>query len=239
MSQGKPLSRSIPLLIAVLLLLVWTGLTAQQRKPSETEDELQSVLSALDKTAQEFQTMKGDIKVTNVILVVDDKTEESGEIFFKKTRSGSKIKIHFKKPTPKEILIADGKVILYFPKINKIDQFVLGSDAARDKVELSLLAGFGSSGASLKKNFNIRLMGHEKTQGRHAVKLELTPKSREVRAQFVKQEAWFDEENWVPIQQKLIEADGNFHLIQLNDVKLNKGISDSVFQIKSVIKANK
>ncbi|MBZ5535514.1 MAG: outer membrane lipoprotein carrier protein LolA [Acidobacteriia bacterium] len=211
------------LLLVSLPLMGW----AQKEDP-----QVEHVLTELDKAAANFHTLQAKIRNTTYTKVVDDTSVENGRLWFQHERRGNMIKLEFKDPAKREILIADGKVSIYYPKIKKLDEFDLGSESLQNKAELGLLAGVGSSGESLRKTYSIRYFGEERIEGRKTVKLILTPRDTKVKSFFSTQEVWLDMESWLPVRQKMLEPSGDSLTIDFDDVERNKRISDKTFKIK-------
>ncbi|MBZ5551992.1 MAG: outer-membrane lipoprotein carrier protein LolA [Acidobacteriia bacterium] len=218
------------LILALSIILLgsfpWLG-WAQKEDP-----QVEHILAELDKAAADFQTLQAKIKNTTYTKVVDDTSIENGRLWFQHERRGNKIKLEFKDPARREILIADGRVSIYYPKIKKIDEFALGSEGLQNKAELGLLAGVGSSGDTLRKTYSIRYLGEEKIEGKKTVKLVLTPRDAKAKSFFSTQEVWLDAVSWLPVRQKMIEPSGDSLTIDFDDVEKNKRISDKTFKIK-------
>jgi outer membrane lipoprotein-sorting protein len=214
--------------LAILLLNASPLLGAVQKEDPQVEH----ILSELDKSASDFHTLQARIRNTTYTKVVDDTSIETGRLWFQHDRHGNKIKLEFKDPSRREILIAEGKVSIYYPKIKKLDEFALGSEALQNKAELGLLAGVGMSGESLRKTYSIRYLGDERIEGKKTVKLILTPRDPKTRTFFSTQEVWLDTETWLPVRQKMVELSGDSLTVDFDDVEKNKRISDKVFKIK-------
>src|SRR6478752_7097980 len=73
-------------------------------------------------------------------------------------------------------------------------------------VDQFLLLGFGTSGSSLKESYTISLQGEETLDGHKVVRLDLLPKTDEVRKQLSKIQLWLDESTWLPVQQQFFET---------------------------------
>jgi len=43
---------------------------------------------------------------------------------------------------------------------------------------------------------------------------------------------WIDQQKWIPIQTKFVEAGGDYLIMKLTNIKLNARISESVFDLK-------
>jgi outer membrane lipoprotein-sorting protein len=102
----------------------------------------------------------------------------------------------------------------------------------RDLIDQLLLLGFGTSGDSLKKSYLITLQGEEVLNGQQkTVRLELTPRSDDVRKQISKINLWLNEANWLPAQQQFYETgSADYSIIQYLNVARNVPIPDVRFR---------
>ncbi|MGH9594350.1 MAG: LolA family protein [Bryobacteraceae bacterium] len=118
---------------------------------------------------------------------------------------------------------------MYNPKTKRVEEYDLGKRKAL--VDQFLLLGFGTSGSSLDKGYLVTFLGEEDLDNRKTLKLELTPKSDDVRNQVSKIHIWFDEATWLPAQQKFFETgSGDYLLIRYTNVIRNVRIADSEFK---------
>ncbi len=187
---------------------------------------LETVLRQLDIEAKTFQSLTADIERTKVTVVVNDHSTESGQIF---VRRDGKMRIDFTNPDPRTILRTGNDLFLYNPKANQVEQFDLSKH--RSMVDQFLLLGFGTSGGDLDRGYLVTLVGEENLGGRKTVKLELTPKSDEVRNQVSKIDIWMDESTWLPAQQQFFETgSGDYLLIAYSNIARNPRLSDNEFK---------
>ena len=101
----------------------------------------------------------------------------------------------------------------------------------RSLVDQFMLLGFGTSGDSLKASYLITVHGEETLGGHKVVRLELTPKSEEVRREISKIDLWLDEQSWMPAQQQFFETgSGDYFIIRYTNVARNVPIPDSRFK---------
>jgi outer membrane lipoprotein-sorting protein len=193
---------------------------------NETHWTLEGVLKQLDHESKSFQSLKADIERTKVTVVVNDKSTESGQIF---VRRDEKMRIEFAQPDPRTLLRTGNQVYLYNPKIKRVEEYDLGKHQA--EVDQFLLLGFGTSGSELEKGYGVVLIGEEELDKRQVLKLELTPKSADVRKQITKILIWIDETTWLPAQQQFYEAGSeDYLLIRYTNVQRNAHISDNEFR---------
>jgi outer membrane lipoprotein-sorting protein len=124
-------------------------------------------------------------------------------------------------------LIDKGKLQLYRPRLNEVQETSLGPH--QNKVELFTALGFGQSSPDLKKNFDVSLVGEEVLDGKKTVVLELKPKDTKM---FKSVRLWLDPEKWVASQIKTTEGSGDYMLVKFTNIRLNANIPESVFVLK-------
>jgi outer membrane lipoprotein-sorting protein len=208
--------------IAKFLLGVTIALGPAQTPAGPT---LADVLHHLDEQARSFHGLTADVDRTKVTVVVNDKSTESGHL----TVHGDDMCIDIKTPDPRTILRRGDKLYIYNPKLQRVEEYDLGKH--RELVDQFLLLGFGATGKSLEKAYEMKLAGRETTDGKQTVLLELTPKSKEVLNQIAKIDIWLDESSWLPVQQKFFEAGTqDYFIIRYKNVVKNPKIDDDVFK---------
>jgi outer membrane lipoprotein-sorting protein len=187
---------------------------------------LDEVLKQMDRQQSQFQSLSASIERTKVTVVVNDRSTESGQI---EIRRDGRMRIDLTSPDQKTILRDGDHLYVYTPKIRRVEEYDLGKH--RDLVDQLLLLGFGTSGESLKRSYLITLEGEETLSGQRVVRLELTPRSDEVRKQISKIELWMNEGTWLPAQQQFYETgSGDYSTIQYLNVARNVSIPDARFR---------
>ena len=203
--------------------------------PAET---LEQVLSKMDAAAARFHGLSAQLSYTKVTLVVDDRTTESGHIYFKKEKAGKgfKVLIEFTQPEPKTVLFRDNKAWIYRRKIAEMEEYDLGKN--RERLEQFLLLGFGAPGHDLLKAYKVTLAGEVNLSGAATVKLDLAPQGS-LASQLRKVELWLSRDTWQPIQQQFTEPSGDYLVARYTNIKESASLPDSVFQIKTSGKVKK
>jgi len=132
-------------------------------------------------------------------------------------------------PEQKTILREGDHIYIYTPKIRRVEEYDIGKH--RDIVDQLLLLGFGTTGESLKREYVITLQGEETLDSQRVVRLELTPRSDELRKQISKIELWLNEANWLTTQQQFYETgSGDYSVIRYMNIALNVSVSDARFR---------
>jgi outer membrane lipoprotein-sorting protein len=205
-----------------LFFLAIPGVRAQ----APAQANLETVMSLMDSAAKDFRSLTADIEHIKYTAVVKDTSTETGQIT---VRKDGKMRIDFKSPDPRTILRNGDSLYIYTPKISRVEEYNLGKNRAMADQYLAL--GFGTKSETLKKTYEVRLIGEEDFDGKRTVLLELTPKAESVRAQLTKIQMWVDQSSWLPLQQKFFEAgSGDYFLSHYTNVMKNLKISDSKFK---------
>jgi outer membrane lipoprotein-sorting protein len=199
------------------------GLAAAQGQQHWTLD---SILRQLDHEAKSFHSLTANIEQTKVTVAVNDKSTETGQIA---VRRDEKMRIEFTQPDARTILLTGNDLYVYNPKIKRVEEYDLGKH--RVLVDQFLLLGFGTSGSELQKGYLVTLLGEESLDNHQVVKLELTPKSEEVRNQIAKVHIWIDESTWLAAQQQFFETGGgDYFIIHYTNVVKNPNLTDDHFK---------
>ncbi len=214
------------LFVVQLLVVAFAGMHMARAGQTGGKVSLGFVLTMMDKSAKNFQSLTADLDHIKYTAVVKDTSIETGQIF---VRKDDKMRIDFVKPDPRTILREGDNLYIYTPKIARVEEINIGKHRALADQYLAL--GFGTKGESLKKNYQISLVGEEELDGHKTAVLDLVPNSDEVRNYFTKIEMWVDEASWLPIQQKFFEAGtGDYSMSHYKNVMKNLKIENGKFK---------
>ena len=215
---------------ALALLMICFGLSVNlldgQEQPSH---ETQRVLTQMDRASSLLKTLSADIKQTKVTVIVNDVSEKSGRLFFKNHSSKKKLKLEFKQPNKRTLLLEKGIVRILEPSIKRYQEFDtknMGNTSAFQ------LFWFGQSTKKIRRNYTIHLVKEEVIKGKFTSLLELLPKSEKIKAMFSKINLWIDHKEWIPIKSQLIEASQDYLTTSLTNIKINPKLSETIFKMK-------
>ena len=211
-----------------LLLVPLCGTAAQSAREWDSE----AVVQRLNEAAKHFRTVTAKLEYTKVTVVVDDKSTQEGEIYFRKNGT---ILFDILRPEPKKILFRDHKAKVFYPKMNQFQEYDL--DKHRGLVELFLLLGFGTTGDDLKKSYLLTLLGETRLDNRSVLQLELTPKEERSRNQMHKIHLWLDLASWAPVHQKFFEVGGDHMTTRYFALRVNVPIPKSKLNLNAPKKA--
>jgi outer membrane lipoprotein-sorting protein len=189
------------------------------------------VLNRMKDASKGLQTVSANLEYTKVTVLVDDKSTQSGQFYFRKGKMPD-IRIDFQKPEPKTLLYRKNKGEIFLPKINQIQEYNL--EQKGDILQGFLLLGFGTDDKELKNAYGVRLLKEEDFGSDTNVVLELTPRNRNMAAQISKIQLWVSEESWLPTQQKFFEPGGDYAIARYSNVRVNwKKLPASTFDLKA------
>ena len=177
------------------------------------------ILSQMNEASKSLKTVSANLEYTKVTVLVDDKSTESGQLFFRKGKT-PEIRIDIQKPESKIILFKKNRGEIYLPKINQIQEYDL--EQKSDLVQQFLLLGFGTDTNELKKTYDVKYLREEDLADDTTALLELMPRKGNVAAQISKIQIWVSEESWLPTQQKFFEGGGDYLIATYSGVKVNR-----------------
>ena len=236
----KRLSLIFTLAVAALTL---AGASSQESKPADPA-ALDAVLKKMDAVAANFTTARADFQWETYQKVIDEVVDDqTGVIYYRKSNKQIEMMAEVKragssassmKDEPKFVLLSGGKVRLYQPKTDQVTEFDLGKN--QSEFESYIVLGFGASGQDLQKNFDVTYMGPETIEGVKTAKLQLIPKSQNVKKTYSQIFLWIDLDRGVSVQQQLFQPQGDYRLAKYSQIKLHDKISDDVFKLKTTSK---
>lgn len=191
---------------------------------------LTEILSHMNESGKRLRTVSASLEYTKVTVLVDDKSTETGQLLFRKGKSAD-ILIEIKKPDAKTILFHKNRAEIFNPRVNQIQVYDLQEKSSL--VEQFFLLGFGTDTDRLKKDYDLKFLREENLNGDTTAVLELTPRSEQTRAQITTITLWVSEESWLPVQQKFLQPGGDYFIARYTNVKVNRGIPSSAFQISA------
>ena len=198
---------------------------------AQENDPLAKVLHTMDEAAANFRSAEANFVWTTYNSVINDVAEkDSGRIFFRRTGKDTEMAADVAPPASKQIVFANGKIQVYIPETRQVDVYDAGTH--REEFETFLVLGFGSSGAEMKKTFEVKYLGNERIGDRDTAKLELTPLSAKVRGQFPRIDLWIDTQSGLSLRQQLWETGGDYRLADYSNIQVKQKIADNVFRLK-------
>ena len=159
--------------------------------------------------------------------VLAESSEMDGTVRLKRTKKGTVGIVEFQKPDPRTIYINGNQVQILYPKANTVEIY----DASKysSNMDQILLLGFGTSSAELNKAYTLRDGGAQKIGGTDTTRIELTPKSAEMKRLITMIEMWIPTGQATPLRVKFSEPSKNYELVDYFDTRINPSLPDSAF----------
>ena len=194
--------------------------------------DLEQVLDQMDQAAAKFRTTEASFTWVQYNKVIDDIADtQKGKIYFRRSGKDIEMAAEIREPDTKLLVFSDGKITIYQPRIEQED--IYDAKAHREEFESFLVVGFGGGGHDMLKSFAVQFLGTEKLGDLQTVKLDLVPKSEDVKRNFSHLLLWIDAARGVSIQQQLFETSGDYRLAKYFDIQVNQKISESAFKLKT------
>jgi outer membrane lipoprotein-sorting protein len=194
---------------------------------AETMDD---VLARMDRAAAEFRSLSANMKRVQFTAVLSESSEMDGVVRLKRAKGGTVGVIEFQQPEPRTILINGKAVQIFYPKANTLEIYDASKyTASMDQI---LLLGFGTSSTELKKSYELKDGGPQKIGSTDTTRIELTPKSADLKKLITKIEMWIPEGQSNPIRVKFNEPSRNYELVDYSAIKPNPPLPDSAFDLK-------
>ena len=211
--------------LSLLLLL------APSAFPQPDSSALEHVLTQMDSAAKGLHSAEASLTSDQYTKVVNETDTQKGKVYFQRHDKDVEMAVDFTEPDKQYVRYTNGKAQLYNPKIDQVTQY--NADKNRSKVEAFLLLGFGGGGHDLLSTYDVQYQGRETVGGVPADKLELVPKSSELRNNIAKITMWVDAAKGVSVQQQMFFPGGDYRLAKYADIQINKKLPENVFKLKT------
>lgn len=192
---------------------------------------LDRVLTQMDGVARNFRTTEASIVTDQYQKVIDEIETQKGRIYFRREGGEIQMAADFAEPDKKYVIYSGGKVQVYQPKIDQVNEYDAGKN--RGDVESFLVLGFGGGGHDLLKSYDVKFLGPETANGVATEKLELIPKSTRLRNNIARIWLWIDSARGVLVQQQLFEPGGDYRLAKYSDIQINQKLPENAFKLKT------
>jgi outer membrane lipoprotein-sorting protein len=195
-----------------------------------TAEPLPDVLTRMDRAAAEFRSLSAGMKRVQFTAVLSESSEMDGAVRLRRTKGGTQGIVEFQQPEQRTVFINRKEVQIYYPKAKTVEIY----DASKytSNMDQILLLGFGTSAAELKKSYDIKDGGVQKINGADTTRIELTPRSDEMKKLITKIELWIPEGQSNPVRAKFSEPSKNYELVDYSDIKVNPALPESAFAWK-------
>jgi outer membrane lipoprotein-sorting protein len=192
-----------------------------------TAEPLPDILARMDRAAAEFSSLSAGMKRVQFTAVLSESSEMDGTVRLRRIKGGTQGIVEFQQPEQRTVFINGKQVQIYYPKANTVE--IYDTSKYTSNMDQILLLGFGTSAAELKKSYDIKGGGVQKINGLDTTRIELTPRSDEMKKLITKIELWIPEGQSNPSRAKFSEPSKNYELVDYSDIKMNPPLADSAF----------
>ena len=215
----------------VLKILVIGWLLAAAAWPQDDSAGLDKVLTQMDAAAKNFRTTQASLISDQYQKVINETETQKGKIYFRREGGEIQMALDFVEPDRKYVIYGGGKLQVYQPKIDQVNEYNPGKN--RSDVESFLVLGFGGGGHGLLKSYDAKFLGPETVNGIEAEKLELIPKSARLKNNIARILLWIDPARGVSVQQQFFEPSGDYRMAKYSDIQINQKLPDNAFKLKT------
>jgi outer membrane lipoprotein-sorting protein len=187
----------------------------------------ESVLGQMENVGRSLSSLIATIsqQKKNTQLGIDDPLE-TGELYYLPAKNGSmKLRIDINTPTKKTVVITGDEIKFYQPAIQQM--LVSSLKGAKSSQSFGSLAITFGSVSAIRTNYEVTFVKEEKIQNEQTSLLRLTPKQS---APYKSIDLWISHNSWLPVQETLVETNGDITIIKLSNLKKNES-----FNVKSLI----
>ncbi len=217
-------------LVLGTVVLAWL-MTAVALAQSAESADLDRVLIQMDAASRNFKTTEAAVAWDQYQKVINETETEKGKIYFRRESGEIQMAADFVEPDKKYVIYSGGKVQVYQPKIDQVNEYNPGKN--RGDLESFLVLGFGGGGHDLLKSYEVKFLGPETVNGAATEKLELVPKSTRLRNNVARILLWIDPARGISVQQQFFEPSGDYRLVKYSEIQINQKLPDSAFKLKT------
>lgn len=180
-------------------------------------ETLEDIINKVQENYENTTDLEANFTQESLIKTMDKIEKSEGKVYIKKP---GKMRWDYKKPKRQEIVIESGTIWLYQPEQKQVLKAPF-SDSPQNRTPASFLSGVGR----LKDDFEIKL-----SRGSSNYIMGLTPKGMKGNIEKIFLEV--DSKEFNIVSFSLFDIYGNKTTVTLKDIKVNKGLRDSIFKFK-------
>lgn len=210
----------------VCLVVVVVGISAPLFAQEFTTSQ---ILAKLDENAKIFSSLEA--KLSGVAVVDEVKAPaQSGKLYIKMEKSKPRLFWDVTEPKNErmKVLIERGMATVYFTDTKSVKRQPVDTNS---DVHQLLVLGFGVPSSTINRNYSTEAKGRQTVGGVQAVVLELKSMTKET-SKYPRVTLFLDPKTWTPVRTRIADRSDNYTDYNYSEVKLNKGVSDSVFNLK-------
>jgi len=191
---------------------------------------LTGILQKMEVAHRNLKSLRAAIVQQKVNVQIGTKDTDYGTLLYKLAVKGKgRLRIDYTKPDARTVAVIGSDFVFYQPRINQVLKTTLAQASKGRTGGYSQLVGLDGSVKSLSGSYNIDYVKDELVNGQMATQLHLVPKSG---GSFASMEIWVSNQTWLPVQQKIVERNGDYTIVKLTNMEPNIAIADEDFKVK-------
>ena len=211
-------------------IFIWALLGAV---PAARADSLDAIFARMDEASKKLKFVSATLHQTEYLAVIDEKTDENGQLWMKRGKNGMSLLVKFSPPNERVVALDGHTLWIYKPKGNVAEKYDVTKYTSTNTVEQLLLLSFGAaSGTELQKTYTVTTDGNETIDSRVTTRVVLTPKSAEMRKEIVRITLWIPEGQSSAVKEKVDKAGKNYLVYTYSAVDLKTPVADSEVVLK-------
>ena len=217
--------------LAIVLGLL-TSLLGTPRRAEATPNPqlLAGVLQKMETANRNLKSLKAAIVQQKTNVQIGTKDTDYGTLIYKtNTKGQGQVRIDYTKPDTRTVAIVGNNFTFYQPRINQVLKTSLAKASKGRTGGYSQLVGLDGSVKSLAQNYNIEYVKDELVNGQMTTQLHLVPKNG---GSMASMEIWVNHNTWLPVQQKIVERNGDYTIVKLTNLEPNVKLPDEAFNVK-------
>jgi outer membrane lipoprotein-sorting protein len=194
-------------------------------------DSLAEILARMDDSAKKFKSVSASVHRVEFTAVINESSEEDGRMRLKHTKNGILGIVEFTGADARTVGFRGRMVEMYLPKAKTVQR----ADTSKytSSLDAYLLLAFGTATSKeLKAAYDIRDGGADTVDGKRMTRLELVPKSTEIRKLANNIELWIPDGDTIAPRERITEPSKNTLTFTYSAVKINPSLPDSDFELK-------
>jgi outer membrane lipoprotein-sorting protein len=184
----------------------------------------------MDQSAQSFRSLSGSMHRVQFTAVLNESSAMDGTLRLRRVNKTTMGVVEFQPPDPRTVFVDGKNIQIYYPKANTVEFYDASKYVAN--IDQFLLLGFGTTSAELMKSYDVKLGGAEAIGGKMCSRVELTPRTQQMKQLITKIELWIPEGDSSPVREKVTEPSKNYELVDYAEVRLNPPLPQSAFELK-------
>ncbi len=218
------------LLITTALLITLIAGVNENAQASTAPQLLSGILQKMENAHRNLKSLKAAIVQQRHNTQIGVTDTDYGTMLYKPGEGGkAKLRLDYTKPDMRIAALVGDSFTYYQPRINQAFRGALAKANKNRSGVYGMLAGFNGSAKSLTSNFNVEYVKEELVNGRTATQLHLVPKEKSSIASI---EIWVSHDTWLPVQNKVVEKNGDYTIVKMDRMEVNAKVEDSAFNVK-------